>query len=129
MMSSSESSESGHLVSGTWSPRVLKVYDWGFGSEWVGRRDVDIYTGVDEVVGVVVVADGTGLCLVELRVFDFFELDHGWGSLVRCEVECAIVSEEVGICGCVWWKLFAKRDWCWIVFWRVKAARDIIFYV
>lgn len=54
-------------------------------------------TGVDEVVGVVVVADGTGLCLVELRVFDFFELDHGRGSLMGCEVECAIVSVEVGI--------------------------------
>lgn len=37
-----------------------------------------IHTRVDKVVGIVVVSDGTGLGLVELRILDFFELDHGW---------------------------------------------------
>ncbi len=32
---------------------------------------------VYEVVGIIVVADWTGLCLVELCVLDFFELHHG----------------------------------------------------
>lgn len=37
------------------------------------------FTCVDKVVGIVVVAEGAGLGLVELGVFDFFELDHGGG--------------------------------------------------
>lgn len=51
-----------------------------------------IHTRVDKVVGVVVVSDGTGLGLVELRILDFFELDHGW--LVVAAVICLAVLEE-----------------------------------
>lgn len=45
-----------------------------------GRRERErVYlTRVDEVVRVVVVADGARLRLVELGVLDFFELDHGF---------------------------------------------------
>lgn len=47
-----------------------------------------VHTRVDKVVGVVVVSDGTGLGLVELRILDFFELDHGW--LVGCCRGCLV---------------------------------------
>lgn len=43
-----------------------------------GKRACIYITRVDEVVRVVVVADGARLRLVELGVLDFFELDHGF---------------------------------------------------
>lgn len=46
-----------------------------------GTSDVEIasrysHTRVHKVVGIIVVSDGTRLRSIELRVLDFFELDH-----------------------------------------------------
>ena len=62
-------------------------------------------TCVDEVVGVVVVAHGTRLRSVELCVFDFFELHHGFGFAV-----VAVGCVECG--GWDWLDLSEWAGWC-----------------
>ena len=62
---------------------------------------MDRRTCVDKVVGVVVVANGTRLCLVELGVFYFFELDHGFGAFGGCR--CLLSSFSLrGLRGFDW---------------------------
>ena len=105
--SSSESSESrGWNVSKASITR--RVYLGVYISEQK-TQGIDTHTCVNEVVvGFIVVSDRTGLCLIELRIFDFFELHHDWLRWQRlcffgfdntgkwnAEVRCDCVGELV----------------------------------
>lgn len=74
MISSSESSESGVYLSAL--HHSLFWYVCLPPPDEEGSRKRDMHTRVDKVVGIIVLADGARLRLVELGVLDFFELHH-----------------------------------------------------
>ena len=114
LMSSSESSESGRGCIYVSLICLSPSLPPGFGNTRSGVSEQVQkvrFTRVDKVVGIIVVADWTGLCLVELRILDFFELDHdGWIVAAVVILKRLVWRGGVRDCRTSRWRLFAKCD-------------------